>query len=67
MRPRAISRHSPDYQAPWDVNYHMDDYVNKELPALIEEHFNVTGDRSVMGHSMGGHGALTCAMRNPGM
>ncbi|WP_255987862.1 S-formylglutathione hydrolase [Chitinolyticbacter albus] len=53
-------------QAPWATHYRMHDYVVHELPALIEAHFPVTTARSISGHSMGGHGALTLALRNPG-
>jgi S-formylglutathione hydrolase len=53
-------------QAPWSAHYRMHAYVAHELPALIEQHFPVTGARSITGHSMGGHGALICALRNPG-
>jgi S-formylglutathione hydrolase len=53
-------------QAPYAAHYQMHDYVVTELPALVEAHFPVTDRRSVMGHSMGGHGALVCALRNPG-
>jgi S-formylglutathione hydrolase len=53
-------------QAPWSAQYRMHDYVVHELPALIERHFPVTEARSITGHSMGGHGALICALRNPG-
>lgn len=53
-------------QAPWDRHYRMHDYVVHELPALIEAHFPVSGKRGICGHSMGGHGALVCALRNPG-
>lgn len=52
-------------QAPWQSHYHMYDYVVTELPALIEKTFPVTKQRAIAGHSMGGHGALTIAMRNP--
>nr|MDT0252487.1 S-formylglutathione hydrolase [Endozoicomonas sp.] len=52
-------------QAPWNVNYRMYDYVVSELPELIEAHFPVSNKRSIAGHSMGGHGALTIAMKNP--
>ena len=52
-------------QKPWQKNYQMYDYVLKELPALIEQHFPVTNKRSISGHSMGGHGALVLALRNP--
>ncbi|MFL1405929.1 S-formylglutathione hydrolase [Marinobacter sp. M1N3S26] len=53
-------------QAPWSEHYRMYDYVLEELPAMINEHFPVNGKRSISGHSMGGHGALVCALRNPG-
>ncbi|WP_198019657.1 S-formylglutathione hydrolase [Pseudogulbenkiania sp. MAI-1] len=53
-------------QAPWSAHYRMHDYVVYELPALIEDVFPVDGRRAVSGHSMGGHGALVCALRNPG-
>jgi S-formylglutathione hydrolase len=47
-------------------NYRMWSYVTDELPKLIAEQFPVDAKRqSIMGHSMGGHGALTCALRNP--
>ncbi|MGN6322446.1 MAG: S-formylglutathione hydrolase [Dyella sp.] len=52
--------------APWSQHYRMYDYVAHELPALIEQHFPVTNKRSISGHSMGGHGALTIALKNPG-
>lgn len=53
-------------QAPWAAHYQMHDYVVHELPALIEANFAVTSARAISGHSMGGHGALTLALRNPG-
>jgi S-formylglutathione hydrolase len=43
---------------PFDQHYKMYDYVVSELPAIIEAHFPVTNQRSISGHSMGGHGAL---------
>ncbi len=52
-------------QAPWNQHYHMYDYVVNELPLLIEATFPVSNKRSISGHSMGGHGALTIAMLNP--
>jgi S-formylglutathione hydrolase len=52
-------------QKPWKDGYQMASYVSKELPELIEEHFPVDGTWGVFGHSMGGHGALTTALRNP--
>lgn len=54
---------------PWAGKYNMDDYVVKELPGLIASEFADTidaGNVSIMGHSMGGHGALVLALRNPG-
>jgi S-formylglutathione hydrolase len=52
--------------APWSQSYRMYSYVTKELPALIGAHFPVERERQgIFGHSMGGHGALTCALRNP--
>src|SRR5688500_17665438 len=53
-------------QAPWSAHHHMHDYIVEELPALIEANFPVTGARAISGHSMGGHGALVLALRNPG-
>ena len=53
-------------QAPWSRHYRMYDYVVSELPALIEANFPVTDARGISGHSMGGHGALVIALRNPG-
>ena len=53
-------------QEPWSAHYRMHDYVVHELPPLIERHFPATNARSITGHSMGGHGALICALRNPG-
>ena len=53
-------------QAPWATNYRMGSYVNLELPALVEQHFPVRADRrGILGHSMGGHGALVLALRDP--
>lgn len=53
-------------QAPWVPHFRMEDYVVQELPALVEQHFPVTQRRGIFGHSMGGHGALTLALRHPG-
>ena len=51
---------------PWSRNYRMWTYVTEELPALVVGEFPVDGYRQgIMGHSMGGHGALTIALRNP--
>lgn len=53
-------------QSPWQSHYQMYDYVNQELPKLIAENFPVNAAlSSIFGHSMGGHGALTIALRNP--
>ena len=52
--------------APWSANYRMGSYINEELPALVEKHFAVSAERrGIFGHSMGGHGALVSALRNP--
>ena len=54
-------------QAPWDTHFKMRSYIEQELPALIAEQFPVDMDRQgITGHSMGGHGALTISLRNPG-
>ena len=53
-------------QQPWAAHYRMEDYVVDELPALIEAHFPANDLRGISGHSMGGHGALTLALRHPG-
>lgn len=54
-------------QEPWSKNYRMRTYIEQELPALIAEEFPADMERqSIMGHSMGGHGALTISLRNPG-
>jgi S-formylglutathione hydrolase len=53
-------------QPPWSAHYRMYDYVVDELPALVDECFATTKARSISGHSMGGHGALVIALRNPG-
>lgn len=51
-------------QEPWKNGYQMGDYVAKELPSLVDEHFPVS-KWGIFGHSMGGHGALITALRNP--
>lgn len=53
-------------EMPWAEHYRMGSYVDQELPALIEANFPVCDDkRGIFGHSMGGHGALVTALRNP--
>lgn len=53
-------------EAPWREHYRMYDYLRDELPALIQEKFNVSACCAISGHSMGGHGALVLALKNPG-
>jgi S-formylglutathione hydrolase len=53
-------------QAPWSTHFHMRRYVEEELPQVIAANFPVDMNRQgITGHSMGGHGALTIALRNP--
>ncbi|MEJ6788752.1 S-formylglutathione hydrolase [Brevundimonas sp. BR2-1] len=52
-------------RAPWAPHFRMETYVVEELIGLIETNFPTTGARSLSGHSMGGHGALTLALRHP--
>ena len=53
--------------APFSENYRMRSYIEKELPDLVASSLNIDTNRAaIMGHSMGGHGALTIALRNPG-
>ncbi|MGC9491878.1 S-formylglutathione hydrolase [Vibrio genomosp. F10] len=51
-------------EEPWSRHYHMYDYVSQELPKLIEQCFPVSSVKSISGHSMGGHGALTIGLKN---
>lgn len=54
-------------EAPWTPHFRMWDYIADELPSLLAAQFNLDMDRQgIMGHSMGGHGALTLAMGLPG-
>ena len=53
-------------ESPWQQHYQMYTYVTRELPELICANFAVKPDKqSIFGHSMGGHGALICALKNP--
>ena len=53
-------------EAPWNSHYRMYSYVVEELPQFIAQHFSIDADRQgIFGHSMGGHGALVCGLRNP--
>jgi S-formylglutathione hydrolase len=55
-------------QAPWSTHFNMRSYIEKELPAVIAAHFPADMSRqAITGHSMGGHGALTLALGNPGL
>jgi S-formylglutathione hydrolase len=55
-------------QDPWSANYHMYDYITRELPVLVFSNFPGDQDRhGLTGHSMGGHGALTIGLRNADM
>lgn len=59
-------------QPPWSAHYAMESYVIRELPAMVAANFPVLADgagvvQGVFGHSMGGHGALTLALRHPGL
>ena len=50
---------------PWKQNYRMYDYVVDELPSILQTELEINGNRqSIMGHSMGGHGAITIALKN---
>lgn len=54
-------------QPPWSAHYRMYDYVVEELPALVTDRLPLEARRAgIFGHSMGGHGALTIALKNPG-
>ncbi|MBY0581931.1 MAG: S-formylglutathione hydrolase [Sphingomonas sp.] len=55
-------------ETPWSSNFRMQSYIELELPALIDEQFEAADltRQAITGHSMGGHGALTIALRNPG-
>ena len=52
-------------QSPWQAHYRMYDYITEELPELIQTHFPTLPQTSIMGHSMGGLGALVCGLRLP--
>jgi len=54
-------------ESKWSKHYQMYDYITKELPKFVESMFPVDASRkSITGHSMGGHGALICHLKNPG-
>ncbi|SES80070.1 S-formylglutathione hydrolase [Thalassotalea agarivorans] len=54
-------------QPPWQAHYQMYSYVTEELPQLVEQHLPVSNKKAISGHSMGGHGALTIALKNKDM
>ena len=54
-------------QLPWAAHYRMYSYVTRELPARVAANLPARAAAGIFGHSMGGHGALTCALRNPGL
>jgi len=55
-------------QEPWSTHFRMRSYIERELPTLVADEFPVDMERQgITGHSMGGHGALTIALRNPGL
>ena len=53
-------------EQPWARHYRMYDYIRDELPALVQAEFEVSDRCAISGHSMGGHGALIMALKNPG-
>lgn len=54
-------------EEPWAPHFQMEGYITGELIAVVEREVPASGVRSIFGHSMGGHGALTLAMRHPGL
>lgn len=54
-------------QAPWQEHYQMYSYIVDELPALLQATLPINTQRAIAGHSMGGHGALMIALKNPGL
>eukprot|EP01066_Platyproteum_vivax_P014658 Platyproteum_vivax@DN6558_c0_g1_i5.p1 len=52
---------------PWKKHYRMYDYVTKDLPEVVKQFDFAADKKSICGHSMGGHGAITIALKNPGM
>lgn len=54
-------------QAPWTAHFKMETYVTKDLIAAVEAAFALQRRRAISGHSMGGHGALTLAMKHPAL
>ena len=64
----AASFYLDAQQAPWNKHWRMASYINEELRALVFAKFNASATQvGIFGHSMGGHGALTLALRSPGL
>ncbi|EIV2969148.1 S-formylglutathione hydrolase [Cronobacter sakazakii] len=53
-------------ETPWAAHYRMFDYLSEELPQVLAENFTLAPKAAISGHSMGGHGALIMALKNPG-
>lgn len=54
-------------QAPWSTHFRMESWITRELPAVVAANFAASAENwGICGHSMGGHGALTLALRHPG-
>lgn len=53
-------------EKPWAANYRMYDYIVQELPDIVESGFAISSVKSIAGHSMGGHGAITIGLKNSG-
>ncbi|EOV8146013.1 S-formylglutathione hydrolase [Cronobacter dublinensis] len=53
-------------ETPWAAHYRMFDYLSNELPQVLAENFTLAPEAAISGHSMGGHGALIMALKNPG-
>ena len=54
-------------QAPWASHFKMESYVTRDLIEMVENNFSLAPRRAISGHSMGGHGALTLAMKHPAL
>ncbi len=54
-------------QAPWNTHFRMESYLIQELLPLVEKDMPLAARKSIFGHSMGGHGALTLYLRHPGL
>lgn len=54
-------------EAPWAPHFSMESYITRDLISAVEQGFGLAPKRSVFGHSMGGHGALTLAMKHPSL